>query len=78
MNKLPDLKLLCENETVATHHPELFKNVYLVKIDTTYKEVRVVSTNPSNTELVRVVDLEAEKFYWVYRKDLFTNVGDLK
>ena len=52
---------------------------YLAKIGCTYVEVSVISTNPNNPDLLRVVDLAGVRFYWVYKRDLYSNtLGDSK
>lgn len=66
----------------VTNLVDLFNQKYLVKIDSAYVEVYIVpnaKTPNGNTDLVRVVDLVGEKFYWVYRSDIYSNnTGDLK
>lgn len=80
--EIPKIYQHTVSEVVTTH--QLLNQKYLVKVDSEYKEVYILpnKVNPysSHPNLVRVVDLIGEKFYWVYEWDLYSNSkkGDLK
>lgn len=73
---LPKIDEITPAKALPTNLADPFKTKYLVKINSTYTEVYIVPNVKipnSNPNLVRVVDLIGEQFYWVYKKDLFTN-----